>query len=145
MNWVDLLIQVLQPVALAVGTLFAAYLVSLARQYTSRDEFRELAERGVEVAALAVYEVQQAFVDGVKAGAADGKLTIEDATVARNLAFDRASELLGPKGIKLARRVLGTDDEAIENWIVALIEREVARLKAPKPIGMTVTHRHDDA
>lgn len=125
----DLILAIVLPIATAAGSLVAAYLTHWLRENIAHTQTQDLMVRAVAAAELSVAEVAQSYVDALKANSADGRLTTGEAEDALEDALDRAYELLGPKGIARARQVLGEDDEAIERWIVALIESKVRELK----------------
>jgi hypothetical protein len=126
---VEFILALTLPIATAAGSLAAAYLVHWVRENVSHTQTQELLVRAVHAAEVSVGEVAQTFVDDVKRAAEDGKLTDDEAEAALDGALDRARELLGPKGLRRARQVLGDDEDAIDSWLLALIESKVRELR----------------
>jgi len=129
---VEFILALTLPIATAAGTLASAYIVHWVRENVSHTQAQELLLRAVHAAEVSVGEVAQTYVDGLKRASEDGKLTQQEADDALTDAIDRAYELLGPKGVARARQVLGSDDESIDAWLVALIESKVRELRAAK-------------
>jgi len=104
----------------ALGTVLAALAVFLARRglgyLESKTRFlkdeadlrkaESIRTRVEEAVETAVRATQQTFVDGLKAQAADGKLTGEEAGEAFRRARDAAANILKVEGIPLSREVL---------------------------------------
>lgn len=128
--WSAFLIETLQPVLMALGSLVAAYAVSAIRTHIRNSEVAALAERLVEVSSLAVHQVETTFVRDFQANSG-GKLPGPAARQALEAAVAQAREYLGPQGIGLAKRIIGTGEVGIDNVLRAAIEREIARLKLP--------------
>jgi hypothetical protein len=63
--------------------------------------------RANEAVFSAVSDVAQTYVDDLKRGAADGKLTDEERDEAKRKALGKAKRLLGSDGMKLLAKVLG--------------------------------------
>lgn len=90
----------------------------------------KVAIRATDAVYTAVSEVGQTYVDAIKAGKADGKLTDEEKSEAKKRAEKRARELIGPKGIKVLADVLGAG--GVGTFIASKVEAAVADSK-PRP------------
>lgn len=78
---------------------------------------------------VAVGEVQQTYVDAIKAASADGKLTEMEKSVAQQKAVDAAKSYLGPKGVKQLIAVLGVDDALLDRYIRGNVEAAIGQQK----------------
>ena len=127
-TWIVYAVDVLEPVILALIGLGAAYLSTWLRAKTANEQVDGITRRLVAAAEVAVRDTEQTLVRALKAGAADGKLSREDARAASAAALETLTDLAGPKGIATANAVLGDS----ETWLVSLIEAEVDRQKGSK-------------
>lgn len=75
-----------------------------------------------------VGEVAQTYVKARRRANADGKLTEAEKREARTLALRKAKQIIGAKGQKLLRQVMG-DHETVEAHLVSAIEARVASVK----------------
>lgn len=125
----EFLVQLLQPVLLALGAWLAAEAIRWVRSHVSHEQSRDALERLVAVVSTSVGETQQVYVAGLKAAAADGKLTAEEQSKALATAVTKARELLGPKGIGAIQTVIGTDQQALDKWLIALVEAQISKSK----------------
>lgn len=82
-------------------------------------------------ARAAALEVGQTFVDDIKAGRADGKLTEEEKRAAREKALAILKANIGAKGLKRLARILDLEDA--ERWLTNKLEAAVAVTKPPVP------------
>lgn len=95
----------------------------------------------------AVLEVWQVYVEAIKAGRADGKLTDEETRAARKMAVDALRVRLGWRklaqlgGGMLMRIFAGsTWAERLNSWLVGAVETQVAAAKlAGKSAGLVTT------
>lgn len=78
----------------------------------------------------AVLEVGQTYVDALKEGKADGKLTEDEKSLAKSKAIAVAKSNIGKKGLKALARIVGVD---VEKWLGSKVESAVAVAKAAKP------------
>jgi hypothetical protein len=78
----------------------------------------------------AVREVQQVFVDGLKAASIDGALTPDQRSQAKRAALDSVRAQLGPRGRAEVRHAFGLEHEALEPLLARQVEAAVHRLKA---------------
>ncbi|HRZ81084.1 MAG TPA: hypothetical protein P5069_01430 [Candidatus Hydrogenedentes bacterium] len=76
--------------------------------------------RALRTLEAAILEVYEEYVRGLKEGAADGHLTIEERRHARRLARDRAVALARAQGVDLIRDLGG---DSLDLWIARLIRR----------------------
>jgi hypothetical protein len=122
-TWIN---AMLAPVLAALGAWLAAEAIRWLRAHVKHTQSRDALERAVHAIGAAVGEVQQTFVDELKAASADGKLTASEAHNARDRALLSAKEYLGPKGLDAIRAVIGTDENALDHYLIALIETRIA-------------------
>lgn len=110
----------------AVLELLAAVIVvvwALPRVRAWREQVRQaLGDQVYELAVQAATETYHGYVEGLKAGRADGKLDLEESRAARRKAVARLWELIEGEG--LGRKVPG-DEASLE----ATVELAVAGLK----------------
>ena len=111
-------------VAAAVLGLIGKYIVSKIEN----ENVRKYVGRALDEVADAVAEVYQTFVNELKAGNADGKLTAEEKVVARKMAIDTAKSNIGTKGLKRLAKVAGID--ALDEWLGTKVEATVKMAKA---------------
>jgi len=126
---IEFLLDLFTPLAIVLGTWLAAEVGLWLRAHVSHTQTREALERATAAAGAAVGEVAQVYVSALRKGASDGKLTPAEAGEAQARALAAARDYLGPKGVALLRSALGSDDQAIDRWLVALIEERVAATK----------------
>ncbi len=81
--------------------------------------------RATDAVYTAVRDIGQTYVDAIKEGAADSKLTPEERTKAKKLAVDKARDLIGPAGLDVLYEVLGGDvrvDKFLESKVEAAVK-----------------------
>ena len=123
----------LDPLLSAVGLALAGLLSWLAgeairwlRAQVSSQRTQEALVLLTEATEAAANEIGQSYVDALKASAADGKLTLDEATEARRKAVTKARDLLGEKGLATLDRALGgSTGAALEAWLTAKVEQAV--------------------
>jgi hypothetical protein len=76
-----------------------------------------------------VAEVTQTFVEELKRGRADGKLTIVERKEAKRRALMALKQYLGSRGIAELLRVIGLPEPALDAWLSTRIESELVRAK----------------
>ena len=91
-------------------------------------------KRALFVVQTVVAEVQQEYVDGLKAGKAPdsedaGKLTEAERNFARNTAVEKAKTYLSMKGLGLAMWIMGWGGQKPDGWIGSQVEKTVADRK----------------
>lgn len=84
----------------------------------------------INAAELAAKETAQVAVNAIKASAADGRLTGEEARAALTAARDRAWELLAPEIRQILIGLFGSEQAAKLNAVTPAIEAAVHDLKA---------------
>jgi hypothetical protein len=129
---IEFLLDLFTPLAIVLGTWIAAEVGLWLRAHVSHTQTREALERATAAAGAAVGEVAQVYVSALRKSASDGKLTPAEAGEAQARALAAARDYLGPKGVALLRSALGSDDQAIDRWLVALIEERIAATKGGK-------------
>jgi hypothetical protein len=127
------LLQVLVPV---VGTVLTAAitwggakLVTFIQAKTKNEFLKGALVRLEQAVQTAVLEVQQTYVEYVKAASADGKLTFEEAREAKARAILAAKTYLGRKGLLELAKVLGFTDGALDLFLGGKVEAMVAGVK----------------
>lgn len=96
------------------------------------DTIKAALEKGEDAATTAVLEIAQTTVDDLKAKAADGKLTPEEAQQAKNAAVRRALSMLSDAAIQ----TINTESGNAQVWIEAKIEAAVKKAKAQFPVAL---------
>lgn len=83
----------------------------------------------------AVKNTGQTFVEDIKAGRSDGKLTDGEKQQALHKARDMAKRQLGEQGVNLVKEVLGIESDGdLDDWLDAKIEAAVGDSKRdPSP------------
>jgi len=125
-------------IAALAFTLLGTILTRYVWVKVQHDWSRGVIQRGYAELVDAVLEVWQAYVSGIKEGAADGKLTEEEAQTAKQQAIAIAKSNLGEKGLRRLARALGFSDlggaithtELVDRWLESKSETAVASLKA---------------
>jgi hypothetical protein len=96
---------------------------------TIRNAFiRGLLERLGKAADMVVLEVEQVYVDRIKAARGDGQLTEAEAKEARLLALGKLKDYLGSKGLELLGFVLGVSSSTLGDLRSTAVEASVAKL-----------------
>ena len=128
--------QVLIDSLLALAVAAFTALLSYGAKYLAAKSKNALLDRaifGLEHAVVtAVKEVHQVYVDGLKKGREDGKLTDEEKEAALEAAIAKAKKLLGMDGLALLWKAFGDSTEEV---LASKIEATVKDLKdsAPRP------------
>lgn len=112
-----------------VLTLVGSWVLVLVQRHLTG---RAIVQRALTEVGHAVLEVSQTFVSGLKAGAADGKLTLDDARKARDMAVTIARANIGPKGLEALGRIIGVD---VGDWLKTRVESTVAQIKMPVAVA----------
>lgn len=92
-----------------------------------RNWLREMLQRLWEEVKTAVLAVGQTYVDGLKEGNEDGKLTPEEKSIALSRAVEEIKSNFGMKGLRSLARVLGID--SIDDWLGAKVEAVIGEEK----------------
>lgn len=102
------------------------------------DQVKTALQQGEDAATTAVLELAQTTVDDLKAKAAGGKLTPEQAQQIKNAAISRAMSMLSDAAIQ----TINTESRNAQAWIEAKIEAAVKKAKSQFPAelasGLTV-------
>lgn len=118
MQWNDIVNDVLPivwPVLWSLALLVAGrYLVPSLKKWLDakidgekHGYWEKVVLRATDAIYTAVKDIGQTYVDAIKEGAADGKLTDGEKKSAKKMAEARARELIGPAGIAVLAEVLG--------------------------------------
>jgi hypothetical protein len=125
--WLDLLAAVVGPLAQVLVTVILALVVALAntaRKKTSNAYALNYLNYLEDVVRQAVVATNQTYVDAIKAGAEDGKLTAEEAEMAFAETYDAIRAIVTAEGETLAKRVVGDFGKWLENAIESMVSRE---------------------
>lgn len=77
-----------------------------------------------------VRELAQTYVEGLKAAAADGKLTSAEVEAVQAQAMAKLKSYLGPNGVGLLAKMLGAKDPGtVDKLLAATLEAKVHELK----------------
>lgn len=132
----DLFQQVLVPALItilgaAITTLTGVAIAWLKRQgdKLKAEWASEVIDRASDAVQRAVQATNQKFVDDLRAGHADGKLTRDEAAAAFAMARRHALEQMGTELMIELTKILG-DHDAFEGWLSGRIEALVSTEKA---------------
>lgn len=125
----EFLIQIAAPIAAALLSWGMIELNRLVRIKVANEQLRGALDRATNAVGAAVGATTQALVADAKAKAKDGKLTKDEASQALTAALQRAREGLGANGLSALRGVIGTDEQAIDRWLVDQIEARIDAVK----------------
>ena len=123
------LVEILSPVLVAVLTWVAAKAAQLISAKVKHEWLRGVLIRLDDAVLNAVREVQQAVVNEIKAGRADGKLTDEERARVKARAIDSIRSHLGVKGLEELARVLGIEDRSLQKLLSTRVEAAVHDLR----------------
>lgn len=125
------LVQALIPLVIAIAS-WALYAASNWLQAHAKTEYqRGVLARLTEAVSTIVSETQQTTVEALKAAAADGKITAEEAAELKDGAISRVRGYLGKRGLKELETVF--DRDMIDKVIASKIEAEIAQMKLFSP------------
>ena len=123
--------QVIMAVLTLCGSAITGFLAWLTKKLTDwlKSKIKFLSEqtknalqaRIIDMVAIVTRETMQTYVDGIKKGRADGKLTDDEKKTALNMTFNKAVKLLKQHGIEIG-----------EHFLTALIEATVNSIKGEK-------------
>lgn len=123
------LVEILSPVLLAALTWVAAKVAQLITAKVKHEWVRGVLLRLDDAILNSVREVQQAVVDEIKAGRADGKLTTEERARVKARAIESIRSHLGLKGLAELARVLGLEDGRLDKLLSTRVEAAVHDLR----------------
>lgn len=102
----------------------ARYLVPLLKSKDLREKMLAV----WSAVTAAVREVNQTYVDALREGRADGKLTDEEKAEAKRRAIAVAKSNIGIKGLRAIAKALGLD--SIDDWLASKVEAVIGDDKA---------------
>lgn len=123
------LVEILSPVLLAALTWVAARVAQLISAKVKHEWLRGVLLRLDDAVLNATREVQQAVVNEIKAGRADGRLTAEERAQVKARAVESIRSHLGVKGLAELGRVLGLDNGCVEKLLSTRVEAAVHDLR----------------
>lgn len=121
--------QLLQPMLaiVAAGITYAcAKAVRWLETKTKNEAARHALDRLNDAINVSVGDVEQSIVKAYKAGAPDGKLSMDAAKIVKAAAISAVKNQIGEVGIASAKKVLGVDD--MEAAISSRVEAAVSKL-----------------
>jgi hypothetical protein len=128
----DSLMAILLPVATSATIALLGYVTAFFRakvaevkNETARKAILAALDEANRVATEAVLATKQILVDGLKAKAADGKLTKDEATEALNMARDYFMGHMTKDSITIITAAIGP----IEEWLGKYLEAKISDLK----------------
>lgn len=122
-------VQLLTPIAAALGAWLVAEVIRLIRSRVANQHLQGALYRATVAVAAAVGKTSQTFVDDLRDPDKPGAWTPDRGREALARAVADSREYLGPRGLAELRAILGSDDEAVDRWIVGLIEARVQEAK----------------
>lgn len=134
--WKALLPTLVETGAPLIATILST-LAGLALNALRRKLNHEAADRAItrleRVVTLAVHDVEQSIMPAIRAAAADGKITPEEAKGLKLAAASRAKTILGTKGVKELKASAGDIGEIISTVIEAKVRELRMRQSTPPP------------
>jgi hypothetical protein len=118
------------PVLLALLSYACLVATRWLRARTESEYLQGVLDRLDEAVVDVVAELEQTLVADLRAAGADGKIDASEIAAIRERATESVLAYLGPKGLRMAERVL--DREALERIVTAKIERAVLEMKGGK-------------
>jgi hypothetical protein len=134
------LLEVLSPILMAALTWVAAKVAQLISAKVKAEWVRGVLIRLDDAVLNAVREVQQAVVNEIKAGRADGKLTAEERAQVKARAIQSIRSRLGVRGLGELARVLGLEDGCLEKLLSTRVEAAVHDLRRSMMNGVPNGH-----
>ena len=123
------LVEILSPVLVAALTWVAARVAQLISAKVKHEWVRGVLLRLDDAILHSVREVQQAVVNEIKAGRADGKMTVEERARVKARAIESIRSHLGVKGLAELARVLGLENGSVEKLLSTRVEAAVHDLR----------------
>lgn len=120
------LVEVLGSLALVVLSLLAVSLRNFLLEKVKSEVLKTALVRVSDAALVAVQGVAKTYVDDIKRGREDGKLTKEESERARERALDALKHNLGNVGLEEMERLLGVYGRDLDR---ALVDRIESKLK----------------
>jgi len=99
------------------------------------DHWRDIIGRATAEVFDVVRDVHQVYVKQIRKQNEDGKLTVKEKAIAKELAFKTLKANLGPKGFARLVKVIGGETATV-GWAATKIESAVSAIKAvEKPLA----------
>lgn len=130
MEWTQRLLDLGAQLLPWVGSVLMALLTRYVFKKTKNESVSNLLARATAEIGDVAKEVAQVYVDALKKGTADGKLTDQEKRMAKNIALQKIKDNLGPTLIPRLIAVLG-DANKMESWIETKLEASIRELKSP--------------
>lgn len=122
-----------------IGVAFTALAAFVAKHLVDHVFVQGLLSRLVVEAKAVVLEVEQTYVDSIKAAKIDGVLTSSEAAEARSQALVKLRENIGQKGLDRLGRILGLTGLGVSALLSTHLEASVKQLTLaqgqPPPVG----------
>lgn len=129
-----IVLEYVLPILAPVVTGFLIYLMNLAVQKINlsikNEKLRQSMNLIEDATEKVVTEVMQTVVDAQKAKKKNGKLNVEDAVEAKQLAMDKIKEMVGPESLATVGKIMKLNTDQLSNLIGSNIEAAVYRSKA---------------
>ncbi|MFA6168485.1 MAG: hypothetical protein WC700_17810 [Gemmatimonadaceae bacterium] len=109
-----------------LGALLMTAALALAAKHLS-GRLEGIVQRALREVGDAVREVYQVYVQALKDGRSDGKLTEAEKVQAKQMAIGIAKANIGQKGLARLLRILGID--ALDGWLGSKVETAIADAK----------------
>lgn len=129
------ILNALVPIVVAVLGAFGSWLIAVLGSKLKSDKARTVALHVSEVAGEVVLELQQTMAEGMKAAAADGRITAEEAAELKELAVARVKRHIGEKGKADLLKVFGFDEKQLEAFIATKVEAGVVQARTKPEAG----------
>lgn len=136
MQTVDLT-PLVQPLIAILGTVLTAVAAALGKKlhewleaHVQNAKLRSALERTAAFVGAEVKAISQTLVPAIKAAAADGKISPEEAKGLRDKALEGVKGHFGPDGLKELGQTMGITPEKVEAFLVSQIEASVAGQKS---------------
>lgn len=129
MDWTSVIVDLGGKVLPWALTALAGVLIKYAYSKVKSDYWRGVLTTATNEIFDAVRETHQTYVDEIKKGREDGKLTDEEKATAKDKALATAKSNIGSKGFARLARIFGGEKAAIA-WMGTKVEASVAATKA---------------
>jgi hypothetical protein len=125
-------LEVLSPLLIAGLSWLALKATQLITAKVKNEYLRGVLVRLDDAVLVAVREVQQVTVDGLKAASADGQLTPEERAKVKETALSTIKSHLGAKGLAEVANILGLENGTLDKLLSTRVEAAVHDLKAAR-------------
>lgn len=126
------IIDLAHPIVLAALSWLAVWAAKLIAAKTKNEYLAGVLHRTTDAAIAAVKEIEQTYVSAIRAGKADGKLTDDEKTKAREAAMASLKSHLGTRGLGELAKVLGGGD-GLDKYLGTRMEAALHTIKAAAP------------